>query len=90
MNIYLNLCVLDSLRQHGLTAKPSKTEVAFDKLIFLRHKVGGGYLEPDQSNQSKIPNIRTTTTKRQARHSGFGKLQPPVYQRLSRANETSY
>ncbi|BFZ02581.1 hypothetical protein BsWGS_05620 [Bradybaena similaris] len=34
--------VLDSLKQHGLTAKPSKTEVAFTKLTYLGHRIGGG------------------------------------------------
>lgn len=31
--------VLDSLRQNGLTAKPSKTEIAFEKLTFLGHRI---------------------------------------------------
>lgn len=34
--------VLCSLRQHGLTAKPSKTEIAFEKLTYLGHRIGCG------------------------------------------------
>lgn len=37
--------VLNGLKLHGLTAKPSEAEIAYDRLIFLGHKVGGGYME---------------------------------------------
>lgn len=59
--------VLDSLRLHGLTAKSSRTELAFDKLAFLGHRVGGGYTEPDDSNLSKILIIKIPATRRQVR-----------------------
>ncbi|BFZ24546.1 hypothetical protein BsWGS_27585 [Bradybaena similaris] len=59
--------VLESLRQHGLTAKPSKTEIGFEKLTYLGHKVGGGFIQPDDSNLSKIFQIKTPTTRRQVR-----------------------
>ncbi|BFZ17096.1 hypothetical protein BsWGS_20136 [Bradybaena similaris] len=61
------ISVLESLRRNGLTAKPSKTEVAFDKLIFLGHRVGGGVLEPDQNNITKILSIQTPKTRKQVR-----------------------
>lgn len=33
--------------------KLSKTEIAFEKIIFLGHSDRDGYLEPDQRNLSK-------------------------------------
>lgn len=59
--------VLDRLRLHGLTAKPSKTELAYDKLTFLGHKLGGRYIEPDYSSLSEILNIKIPTTRWQVR-----------------------
>lgn len=58
------ISALESLRKSCLTAKPSKTEVAFDKLIFLGHKIGGGVLEPDQDNITKILSILTPKTRK--------------------------
>lgn len=55
-----------SLKCHGLTVKPSKTEIAFDE-TFLGHKPGGGFLEPDQADLSKILNIQKDKTKPQIR-----------------------
>ena len=38
--------VLQKLRQHGLTAKPSNYEIGHAKLDLLGHVVGGGSIQP--------------------------------------------
>ena len=46
--------VLQKLRQHGLTAKPSKCEIGHAKLDLLEHVVGGGSIQLQDRKIEKI------------------------------------
>ena len=59
--------VLDRLKSHGLTARPSKILAGFQSLEFLGHVVGSGVLPPDESKTKTILQVSTPTTKKQVR-----------------------
>ena len=59
--------VLHSLKQKGLTVRPSKIESGFRSLEFLGHVVGQGQLKPEAGKIMKIMQIPTPTTKKQVR-----------------------
>ena len=54
--------VLHKLRQHGLTAKPSKCEKGHAKLDLLGHVVGCGYIQPQDRKIEKILEMRKPET----------------------------
>ena len=57
--------VLQKLRQHGLTAKPSKCEIGHAKLDLLGHVVGGGSIQPQDRKIEKILEMRKPETKKE-------------------------
>ena len=57
--------VLQKLRQHGLTAKPSKCEIGHAKLDLLGHVVGGGSIQPQDRKIEKIMEMRKPETKKE-------------------------
>ena len=59
--------VLQKLRQHGLTAKPSKCEIGHATLDLLGHVVGGGYIQPQGRKIEKIMEMRKPGTKKELR-----------------------
>ena len=59
--------VLQKLRQHGLTAKPSKCEIGHAKLDLLGHVVGGGSIQPQDRKIEKILQMRKPETKKELR-----------------------
>ena len=59
--------VLERLQSHGLTARPSKVSVGFQRVEFLGHSVGAEGMCPTQSKVSKILKIQVPTTKKQVR-----------------------
>ena len=59
--------VLQKLRQHGLTAKPSKCEIGHAKLDLLGHVVGGGSIQPQDMKIEKILEMRKPETKKELR-----------------------
>ena len=59
--------VLQKLRQHGLTAKPSKCEIRHAKLDLLAHVVGGGSIQPQGRKIEKIMEMRKPGTKKELR-----------------------
>lgn len=59
--------VLDRLRKHGLTAKPSKCEVGCSKVKLLGHYVGDGMLWPQQEKVNRIREVPRPRTKKQIR-----------------------
>ena len=59
--------VMQKLRQHGLTAKPSKCEIGHAKLDLLGHVVGGGSIQPQDRKIEKILEMRKPETKKELR-----------------------
>ena len=59
--------VLQKLRQHGLTAKPSKCETGHAQLDLLGHVVGGGSIQPQDRKIEKILQMRKPETKKELR-----------------------
>ena len=59
--------VLQKLRQHGLTAKPSKCEIGHANLDLLGHVVGGGSIQPQDRKIEKILEISKPETKNELR-----------------------
>ena len=59
--------VLQKLRQHGLTAKPSKCEIGHAKRDLLGHVVGGGSIQPQDRKIEKILEMRKPETKKELR-----------------------
>ena len=55
------------MRQHGLTAKPSKCEIGHAKLDLLGHVVGGGSIQPQDRKIEKILEMRKPETKKELR-----------------------
>ncbi|XP_013071132.2 uncharacterized protein LOC129924728 [Biomphalaria glabrata] len=55
------------LRQHGLTARPSKTEVGMGEIQFLGHVVGKGQLKPVHGTVQKILELKTPTSLKEVR-----------------------
>ena len=53
--------------EHGLTIRPSKTDIAFATVQFLGFIVGQGKLLPNNDNIKKILNIKKPTTKKHVR-----------------------
>ena len=59
--------VLERLRRHGLTAKPSKYEIGHAELNLLGHVVGGGSIKPQDKKLEKILGTRRPETKKELR-----------------------
>ena len=59
--------VLQTLRNFGLCAKPSKVFVGYPQLDFLGHTLEAGQLKPQDDKVSKIVNANIPKTKRQVR-----------------------
>ena len=59
--------VFQRLKEVGLTVKPEKLEIAFRKVKFLGHVVGGGKMEPDPANIEKIMGLKIPTNKKEVR-----------------------
>ncbi|XP_046566272.1 uncharacterized protein LOC124274942, partial [Haliotis rubra] len=59
--------VFDHLRQHHLTARPSKVKIGYTHLEFLGHTVGEGQLALNSHNLDKILNLARPETKKQVR-----------------------
>ena len=57
--------VLQKLRQHGLTTKPSKCEIGHAKLDLLGHVVGDGSIQPQDRKIEKIMEMRKPETKKE-------------------------
>ena len=55
------------LRQHGLTARPTKTNIGFEEIEFLGHKVGNGKQRPEESKIEKVKALKPPTAKREVR-----------------------
>ena len=59
--------LLERLRDVGLTAKPSKCEVACQSLQFLGHVVGNGTLQPQCNKITQIKDAKPPRTKKELR-----------------------
>lgn len=59
--------VLTTLRDNGLTAKPSKTSVGFKEIEFLGHIIGQGVQKPETSKVEKIKALKHPETKKDVR-----------------------
>ncbi|XP_064470233.1 uncharacterized protein LOC135384984 [Ornithodoros turicata] len=59
--------VFHRLQQAGLTARPTKCELAFSRITFLGHEIGGGTKAPLTKTLEKIQQARRPATKRQIR-----------------------
>ena len=59
--------VLERLRRHGLTAKPSKCEIGHAELDLLGHIVGGWSIKPQYKKLEKILGTRRPETKKELR-----------------------
>ena len=59
--------VLGRLRQHGLTARPTKVELGFQELEFLGHLVSHGQIRPVPQTVDRILKLATPRTKKQVR-----------------------
>lgn len=58
---------LDRLEECGLTAKPSKCYLGFEKLSFLGHIVGQGTIQPEEDKVDKIRDAQPPKTKKDLR-----------------------
>ena len=59
--------VLQTLRENGLTAKPSKIQTGFKTLEFLGHVIGEGSIRPEDSKVQKILTVAAPGTVKQVR-----------------------
>ncbi|XP_059160902.1 uncharacterized protein LOC131944361 [Physella acuta] len=59
--------VFNRLKDAGLTGKPAKLELGFEKINFLGHVVGRGLLTPEKNKVNKILNVAIPTTKKEVR-----------------------
>ena len=59
--------VLERLRRHGLTAKPSKCEIGHAELDLLGHVVGGWSIKPQGKKLAKILGTRRPEIKKELR-----------------------
>ena len=59
--------VLERLRRHGLTARPSKCEVGCSRVKLLGHVVGDGELQPQEEKVRKIDEVPRPQDKKQLR-----------------------
>jgi len=57
--------VLESLRNAGLTVKPSKCNIAFESVDFLGHVVGNGVIKPQQDKIKRVLEAKRPETKKQ-------------------------
>ena len=58
--------VLTTLRDAGLTAKPSKCQFGMDQCVYLGHVVGNGQVRPEDNNVEAVQRWPVPTTKKQA------------------------
>lgn len=59
--------LLEILKQHGLTAKPSKIEIGMEEIEFLGHSISQGQQKPLQPTVNKILNINVPTSIKEVR-----------------------
>jgi hypothetical protein len=59
--------VLERLKEHGLTAKPSKCFFGYNSMDFLGHELTQGELRPDDDKLSKLREAKRPQTKREVR-----------------------
>ena len=59
--------VLNKLRQNGLTARPSKTQIGEKEIEFLGHIIGNGQQRPEKSKIDKIHDLKPPSTKKEVR-----------------------
>ena len=59
--------VFNRLNDAGLTVRPAKLELGFEKINFLGHVVGNGLLTPEKVKVNKILNLAIPTTKKEVR-----------------------
>ncbi|XP_055870283.1 uncharacterized protein LOC129923423 [Biomphalaria glabrata] len=59
--------VLERLGEFNITVKPNKLLIGFQTITFLGHKIGQGFLQPENSNVSKILQLRYPKTKKETR-----------------------
>ena len=59
--------VFSRLREAGLTVKPAKVELGFEKILFLGHLVGKGVITPEKTKIEKILHLSIHRTKKQVR-----------------------
>lgn len=59
--------VFSRLRQHGLTARPSKCRIGFDTAEYLGFIIGRGIVKPQESKLDTIAHIKLPTTKKMLR-----------------------
>ncbi|XP_049511412.1 uncharacterized protein LOC125939922 [Dermacentor silvarum] len=60
-------CLLNRVREAGLTIKPQKCEVGVRSIVFLGHQLGGGTIQPIESTIAKIARAPRPETKKQLR-----------------------
>ena len=58
---------LEKLRQYGLTAKPSKCQLARTHCTYLGHQVGGGEVKPLEAKRKALRSYPRPKTKKQLR-----------------------
>ena len=59
--------ILQKLRHHGLTSKPSTCEIGHAKRDLPGHVEGGGSIQPQDMNMEKIMAMRKPETKKELR-----------------------
>ena len=59
--------LLTTMREHRITARPSKCMIGFDKVEGLGHLVGKGELSPQEGKVDKILQVRRPDTKKELR-----------------------
>ena len=59
--------LFEELKKNGLTAKPSKTFLAFQQIDFLGHVISGGQIFPQKENMLKILKLSQPATKKQVK-----------------------
>ena len=59
--------VLDRLKLHNLTARPSKCFIGFQEINFLGQNVGQGIVKPQEVKINKILNVQRPQTKKELR-----------------------
>ena len=81
-HVHTLIQVLQKLRPHGLTAKPSKCEIGHAKLDLLGYVVGGGSIQPQGRKIEKIMEMRKPGTKKELRSFGgtIGFYQKYIHQ----------
>lgn len=59
--------VLDILKQHGLTVKVKKCKLVKDSLDFLGHKIGKGFIQPQDAKIKAMKDYKLPQTKKSLR-----------------------